>query len=141
MTDPRIEKLAATLVNYCTGVQPGDWVLVRGHVLALPLVEEVVTQVTLAGGNATVLLGGDELDEAFLSAATDAQLNWVSPVDELLAEKVDVRIVISAASNTRSLTNIEPRKQQLYQNARRHISQTYMQRSAAGNHRWVGTLF
>jgi len=141
MTDPRIEKLAATLVNYCTSVQPGDWVLVRGHVLALPLVEETVRHVTAAGGNPTVLLMSDELDEAFLRGANEGQLNWVSPTDEMMADKIDVRIVISGASNTRSLTGIEPRKQQLYQNARRKLSQTYMQRSAAGRHRWVGTLF
>ena len=45
MTDPRLEKLADTLVNYCTAVKPGDWVLVSGHILALPLVEETVRHV------------------------------------------------------------------------------------------------
>ena len=141
MTDPRITKLADTLVNYCTSVKPGDWVWVRGHVLALPLVEEVVRAATRAGGNPTVTLFSEELDEAFLEQANDAQLNWVAPIDDIMAEKVDARIVISAASNTRALNGIEPRKQQLQQNARRKMSQTFMQRSAAGTHRWVGTQF
>ena len=42
--------------------------------------------------------------------ANDAQLNWVAPIDDIMAEKVDARIVISAASNTRALNGIEPRK-------------------------------
>ncbi len=141
MTDPRITKLADTLVHYCTSVKPGDWIWVRGHVLALPLIEEVVRAATLAGGNPTVTLFSEELDEVFLAAANDAQLGWVSPIDEIMAEKVDARIVISAASNTRALNGIEPRKQQIQQNARRKISQTFMRRSATGNHRWVGTQF
>jgi aminopeptidase len=141
MTDPRMEKLADTLVHYCTNVKPGDWVWVRGHVLALPIIEEVVRAVTRAGGNPTVTPFSENVDEAFLAAANDAQLNWVSPLDEIMAEKVDVRIVINAASNTRALNGIEPRQQQLFQNAHRKMSQTFMQRSAAGNHRWVGTQF
>jgi aminopeptidase len=59
MADPRVEKLAELLVNYSVETRKGDWVLVRGHVLALPLVEQVVKQVALAGGNPTVLLESD----------------------------------------------------------------------------------
>jgi aminopeptidase len=141
VSDPRTEKLAEVLVNYCTSVQPGDWVLVRGHVVALPLVEATVRQVTRAGGNATVQLMSEELDEAFLSEANDVQLGWLSPLDELMAQRLDVRIAISGASNTRTLTGIDPRKQQLLNRTRRPISQAFMRRSAAGTHRWVGTLY
>ena len=123
MADPRVEKLADILVHYCTNVQPGDWVLVRGHVLALALVEEVVKSVTSAGGNPTLQLYTDDLDEAFLRTASDAQLDWSSPVDELMAEKLDVRIGIVAASNTRALTGIDPQKQQRFQKARRRLRQ------------------
>lgn len=141
MNDPRVEKLADILVNYCTTVKPGNWVLVRSHVLALPLVEAVVTQVTRAGGNPTVLLNSDELDEGFLREASPEQLRWLSPLDELMADRLDVRITLQANSNTRALTGIDPQKQQIYQTARRKLSQAYMQRSAAGAHRWVLTEF
>ncbi len=141
MADPRVEKLAELLVNYCTEVRPGDWVLVRGHVLALPLVEGVVKQVALAGGNPTVLLDSDELDEALLHSAGEEQLRWLSPLDEVMANGVAARIVIRAASNTRSLTNVDPQRQQIYQAARRKFMSTYMRRTAEGNHRWVLTNF
>jgi aminopeptidase len=141
MADPRVEKLADVLVNYCTSVKPGDWVWIRGHVLALPLVEQVLRQVTQAGGNPTVTLQTDELDELFLANANDEQLAWLSPLDELMVEQLDVRIAINAASNTRALTGIPPQKQQLYQKARRKFSQRYLQRSAEGSHRWTTTQF
>ncbi|RIK36619.1 MAG: aminopeptidase [Chloroflexi bacterium] len=141
MIDPRTQKLAHTLVHYCTSVRPGDWVLVRGHVVALPLVEEVVRAVTQAGGNPTVLLSSEGLEEAFLAEANDEQLGWLSPLDELMAERLDVRIVIGGASNTRALTGVEPRNQQRWQQTQRPIRQAFMRRSAEGSHRWVGTLF
>jgi aminopeptidase len=141
VSDPRVDKLAETLVNYCTEVRPGDWVLVRGHVLAMPLVEEVIKHVARAGGNPSILLDSDELDELFLREASKEQLQWLSPLDEMMADQLDVRIVIRAASNTRALTGLDPQRQQVYQNARRKLRQTFMQRSAEGSHRWVLTQF
>ncbi|MEX1018107.1 MAG: aminopeptidase [Litorilinea sp.] len=141
MSDPRVDKLADILVNYCTEVRAGDWVLVRGHVAALPLVNAVVDGVVRAGGNPTVQLESDTLTETILRAATPEQLGWISPLDEIMAEKLDVRIGISAAENTRTLTGIDPQHQQRYQAARRKFMRTYMERSAAGTHRWVGTIF
>ncbi len=141
MPHANVEKLAAILVGYCTAVQPGDWVLVRGHVAAMPLIEETVRQVVRAGGNPTLQLESDELTEIVLREANNDQLGWVSPLDEIMAEQVDVRIAINAATNTRALTGIEPKRQQLYQSARRKFTRRYMERSAAGEHRWVLTNF
>src|SRR5688500_15807941 len=130
MADANVEKLAAILVNYCTQVKAGDWVLVRGHVVAMPLIEETLRQVVRAGGNPTLQLESDELSEIVLSEANPDQLSWISPLDEMMAEKLDVRIVINAASNTRSLTGVDPKRQQLYQSARRKYARTFMERSA-----------
>ena len=76
MADPRMEKLAATLVDYCVAVKPGDWVVINGHVLALPLVDTVVQNVLAAGGHPTVMLNDDGLEETFLAQANESQLRW-----------------------------------------------------------------
>lgn len=141
MTDPRTVNLANILVNYSTRVQPGDWVLVSGNVVALPLVNEVVRCVLRAGGRPSVQLGSDELAEISLREADEEQLQWISPVDRLLYNEMDVFISILAASNTRSLTGIPPEKQRLRQMARRELSQTYLRRSAEGSLRWVLTQY
>lgn len=141
MADPRTVRLANLLVDYCTSVKPGDWVLVRAHVVALPLAEEVVRQVAQAGGHPTVLLSSENLDEALLNSASVEQLDWAAPIDALLAEKVDVAINIDAASNSRVLTAIPAEKAQVFQRARRRYQQTTMQRAADGDYRWTYTLF
>lgn len=141
MADPRQEKLAELLVSYSIAVQPGDWVVLNGHVAALPLVRDVAQRVLEAGGHVTVQLSDDELDEVLLRAAGEDQLRWISPLEPLMVERADALIAIRAASNTRSLTGIAPQKQQIYQNARRHLLQTRMQRSAEGAMRWVLTQY
>jgi aminopeptidase len=140
-TDQRTNGLAQLLAHYCIGVRPGDWVLIRADVLALPLVEKVVEHVLAEDGHPTVQILADSLDEVMLRHASDEQLAWLSPVDHLLAEKVDARITIRAPHNTRLLSGVDPSKQRVQQNAQRPISQTLMQRSAAGEHRWALTVF
>ncbi len=108
MTDPRTTSLANLLVHYCTDVRPGDWVVIRSHVAGLPLVEETVRAVTEAGAHPTVLLENEGVVDAFAHTASQAQLGWASPLEQLVAEKADVRISIDAAANTRALTSLPP---------------------------------
>ena len=141
MADPRMKKLAEILVDYSTAVRPGEWVLINGHVLALPLVNEVVGLVLRAGGQPTVMLSSEQLEETILREAGEEQLRWVSPIEALVDEKVDVTIGVRAAHNTRALSGVDPRKQQIRQSARRESMRSFMQRSAAGSLRWVVTQF
>ena len=139
--DIRSDRHARLLTNYCVEVRPGDWVLIRADLHGLPLVEQVVEYVLAVGGHPTVQLLADTLDEAMLRYASDEQLSWLSPVDQLQAERVDARIMIRAPGNTRSLSGVAPERQRTLQNAQRPIAQTYMQRAADGTHRWALTVF
>lgn len=139
--DPRITKLAETLVNYSIAVKPGDWVWIRGSALAEPLISEVLHKVLLAGGRPTVTLSTDNLDEVRLKYSSDAQLEWIAPIETVLWEQVDALISIRAAENTRYLSGVDPEKQRKQQNARRGLTETYMRRSADGSLRWVGTQY
>ena len=61
MSDPRIKKLADLLVNYSVNVQPNEWVGIFGHMIAEPLVSEVLRAVLEAGGLPTVILDSDNI--------------------------------------------------------------------------------
>jgi aminopeptidase len=141
MADPRMRKLAEILVDYSAAVQPGEWVLINGHVLALPLVNEVARLVLRAGGQPTVMLNSEQLEETILREASEEQLRWIAPIETLLEEQIDVTIGVRAAHNTRALSGVDPRKQQIRQTARRDSMRSFMQRSAAGTLRWVVTQF
>jgi aminopeptidase len=141
MADPRLEKLANILVNFSTKVKPGDWVWISANVLALPLVKETIRHILQAGGQYNVLLDQDDLTEITLSESTIDQLQWISPIEKILYEKADVLIALRAASNTRYLSGIDPAKTRARQQARRDLTQTYLQRSAEGSLRWVLSVY
>ncbi len=141
MNDPRIEKLAKILVNYCVEVRPNDQVLLSGSVAALPLVEETYRQILRSGGNPMVQLQTDTLSEIQFQESSEAQLQYIPEPMKLILETFDCMINIHGADNTRSLSAVDPARQQIMQAARSELMGTYMKRSASGDFRWVGTLF
>jgi aminopeptidase len=141
MTDSRIEKLAEILVDYSVSVKPGDWVLVRGNMIAEPLIREVFTKVLQAGGHPTVQLSSDGLQDAFFRVASEEQMAWITPVERILNDDIDARITIGGSGNTRAMSNVDPAKFRVVQSARQELFDSFMQRSANKEVRWTGTLY
>jgi aminopeptidase len=141
MPDPRISKLADVLVHYSTAVQPGEWVMVYYHPLAEPLAAEVFRAVLQAGGNPTAKADSDTLIETFYRYSSDDQLTWVTPLGRLAYHEADVAIAITGSTNTRFLSNVDPIKQQKRGEAMGELTKTMMERTAAGDFRWVLTQY
>ena len=102
--DVRVKKLADILVNYSVKVQPGDWVIVRGGALALPLFREVVEKVVKAGGHPSLIVEDESLLETVMRFANEDQLRWTSPLSKLMCEKADAFINLRAPHNTRAFS-------------------------------------
>src|SRR5690606_15186446 len=66
---------------------------------------------------------------------------WLDPSQTAYYDAADVYIRVNAPSNTRANTNINAQRNQLFQKAHSPWLDTRMQRSAAGQMRWVGALF
>ena len=79
MTDPRVRRLADVVVNYSTGVKEGDVVQIQGPELAEPLIVEIVRAALAAGAIPHVRASVQGVDEAYLAAATEAQLDHLPP--------------------------------------------------------------
>jgi len=141
MTDPRLTKLSNLLVNYSVKVQPEEWVLIKGHMVAEPLIAEVLRAVLQAGGRPQVIMDSDNINEYSLKYASDEQIKWIAPTSTMLYEEVDVLIALRAFDNTRHMSGVDPKKQQLSGQARQGLMQTYMTRAAAGDLKWTLTNF
>ncbi len=141
MTDPRVEKLADVLVDYSVEVEPGDKVAIVGGVAAAPLFRAVYTKVLQAGGHPLVIPSLPGIEELFYEHASDEQLKHVPDPMRVVVETYDVRIGIRGAENTKALSNVDPAKMVLHNQAQTDLMKTFMQRSASGEFRWVGTLF
>ena len=141
MADPRIEKLAQLLVHYCIGVQPGQNISLSGTSAALPLVAETFREIIRAGGHPFLNWNEEIFGEILLKEGNEEQLKYVPEPHSYIYENYDGLISIRGATNTRALSNVDPKKQQLRQAATRPLMQTTMERSARGELAWVGTLF
>ncbi len=144
MHDPRLEKLARVLVQYSTGVKKDDVVQIRGSSVAEPLVVELVKAVVRAGGHPLIRMTPEGLAELMCRHASDRQLAYVSPLAKRETSSIDVSIGIWGESNTKSMSNVDPRKQQLMSKARKPIMDLFMKRAALKGPqrlRWTGTQY
>ena len=141
MRDPRLDKLAAVLVNYSTGVKKGDLVRIGGEVPGLPLIEALYERVLLAGGHPFVQLTTDNMDDTFFRVATDAQLAHVSPLQQQMVEAIDVYLGVWADENTKSRSNVAADKQALASQARKPFMKRLLERAAKKELRWTGTQY
>jgi aminopeptidase len=141
MIDPRFERWAEVQVNYSVAVKPGDTVVIQGGVAAAPLLRALARQTLLAGGHPIVIPTLDGAGNDLLSLGNDQQLEFISPIERFAREEADCVITVSAGTNTRSLTEIDPARQQLHRSARGHLGQTFMQRAAEGKVRWSSTIY
>jgi aminopeptidase len=141
VADPRIDRLAAVLVDYSTAVEPGNLVLLETTPLGAPLLCALFRRVVEAGGHPHVRVGLDGAAEALLSEGSDTQIEWVNPARREDFERVDVRIAVEADSNTRHLSGVEPARQAMYARARETLRERYLERTRAGELRAVITAY
>jgi aminopeptidase len=141
MADPRIHALAKLLVNYCVAVQPGDKVMLNSGPAAMPLVSETYREIIRAGGLPNLFWDDDQFKEIMLQEGSEEQIRYVEDTVKLAVDTFDCRITIRSQENTRALSGIDPSRQQMATAGRRELMQTFMERSAKGELRWVGTLF
>jgi aminopeptidase len=141
MRDPRIDALARIVVRYSTRVGEGDTCLIEGSSAAEPLVAAVYEQVLEAGGHPVLAMSFDGQPATYFRAASDAQLEWVSPLSRWAAEEADCRIAIGAEQNTRQLSGVPPERQTKRQSVTKELMLKAMRRSAEGAYRWVYTLY
>ena len=141
MADPRVEKLARVLVEYSVAVRQGDRVLIEGSSAAGPLLKAVYVRTLQAGGHPLMNVSLSGTEEMLFRHASDVQLQHVPEPRKLIMETYDVRISIGGDENTRSLTGVDPARMVLREQAHTELMKTFLKRAAAGELRWVYTLF
>jgi aminopeptidase len=94
-----------------------------------------------AGGNVTTNIYSDSLNEIYFKEANEAQLDWVSPTSKLIYETTNALIHLRGAENSRALSGVSPESQARRAQATRGLTETYMNRAATKDLRWVLTDF
>jgi aminopeptidase len=141
MADARIDTWGRVMVEYSTGVKPGDVVAISGGIAAEPLLRAIYREVVLHGGHPILIPTINGLNANLVANGTDAQLQWISPLERVAREEADVAISVSAETNTKASSAVDPARQRVFDAARADLRGTFMRRAAEGTLRWSSTLF
>lgn len=140
-SESRLNRMAQVLVRYSLAVQPGQLVAVMAGVEAIPLVREVYREILRVGAHPELQLEMDEAEEIFLKEASEEQLNFVSPLTQLMNERFERLLYIDAETNTRRISRIDPRRSAQKRKAYEATMTVWSQRSARGEMRWCYTQY
>ncbi len=141
MPDPRITKLAKVLVGYSLDIQPGQQLQLRTHPLAEELTLAVYEEAIRAGAHVffqSVVPGAEEI---FFKNASDAQLDYVSPIRKLVTETFDATLAIWSEHNTRSLSGVDPAKLSRVSRAGAPLDKVFFERAARHELNWCLTVY
>lgn len=141
MTSETMKKYAKTLVQYSLYVKEGEWVIIRGSNLALPLIKEVYREVLAAGAYPTVSITPEGIDEILLTEGSEAQLQFINPLSETTMTRADKVLTILGSENTKSLSSIDPFRIALTKRAGAELNQIYRKRIADGLVDWTLCLY
>lgn len=141
MVDPRVEKMAAILVDHSAQIKPGDRVAIEATTAAEPLVRALYTTILERGGIPYMLLELPDQDEILFAVAKDEQLDVTPAFRKLAYDQFESRIRIHSATNPRALTNVPPVRQSRRQKAMATIMEAQMRRGADRSFKWVTTMF
>ena len=132
-----LDKYAKLVVDYCTSVKKFDEVLILGSLEAMPLIRELWKEVVIRGAYPRLTIADDMLSEIFYRYAPQELLEYVSPIDKFIAEKITVRINILSPQHTKPLISIDPERVRVRSKATKIFTEIFMKRDAAGDLRWV----
>jgi aminopeptidase len=82
-----------------------------------------------------------EEEVLLLTHGSDAQLRYISPVEQASSSSIDVSLSIIGSENTRRMAGVDPARMVLRQQARSELTERFLQRSASGALRWCTTIF
>ena len=139
MNDPRLERLAALLLDYSLAVEPRQMLRLEGYDAAAPLLLALYRAAVERGVNPYTGILLEEADEVLLEAGSMEQVKFLSDIDWAEIDAVDAVVTVWGRRNTRALTRIDADRHQHLIATRRKLSNRLWERIDAGQARWVGT--
>ena len=114
MMDPRVEKLAKTLITFSTEVNPGENVLISATNDCDMLVRALVREVYQAGGKPFVWTSNAAIERELALGYTEEQLKLRASVDKALMEQMQVYIGFSGIENNYETSDVPAARMNLY---------------------------
>jgi aminopeptidase len=115
MTDPRMTRLAETLINYSCAVQPGEKLLIELIDVPHEFGVECARVAHAAGALPLIELKSVSINRALLLAGSRAQWDLIADTEELRMRNVQCYIGVRGTPNVSELADVPGDKQKLYE--------------------------
>ena len=109
--DPRVTEHAKLIVTYATGIKKGDQVLIMASDYGLDLVSEIYNEAAKSGGSPLIMMTPSEVNRAYYEVTSEEFLDLFPNHLYDLTKASDVIISIRSDINTKTLGNVDPKKQ------------------------------
>jgi len=120
--DPRVKKLADILVNHSIKVKKGEYIIVSGGTEAEELMKEIYRLILKKGAYPSMKVSLPGTDYIYYKNASNTQLKKFPDIGFYEIKKAQGYIGIVSESNTRELSNINPKKISMRQKVTYRIS-------------------
>jgi aminopeptidase len=115
MLDPRITRLAETLVNYSCAAKSGDKILIEAIDVPHAFTAECVRVARAAGASPLVTLKSNQLNRALMLHGAQDQWDLIADVEAHRMESVQCYIGARGNPNVSELSDVPADKQKLYE--------------------------
>jgi aminopeptidase len=139
MINPIYEKLAKLVVEYSLEIEKGQTVFIGGPAFAQELFQALYIESIKAGAHVLVNPKLDGIRESRFKYGTKEQFQYVSKFEEMLFKDFNRLIEIRADYNTRSYSNIDPKKLATFMNVpkRKELREIQENRVSRGEQKWI----
>jgi aminopeptidase len=114
MKDPRIEKLAKTLINYSVSLQPGENILIENFGNEVPLTKELIKEAYKAGGIPFLSIKNNELLRVLLNDCSNEQIKAMASFEIARMKQMKAYIGIRAGENVSEMGAVPSDKMKIY---------------------------
>jgi aminopeptidase len=135
MSDPRIANLARTLVNYSIRAQSRETISIGGNSVAEPLIQTIYEELLRKGVYPIIQMTPERATDAFFELGKKHHFNELPSYQKSLIRQLDGTIRIISDTNTRALSGVDPKKQQMLSKASKPVREQMLKK------KWVLTLF
>jgi aminopeptidase len=115
MLDPRVTKLAATLVNYSCAVKPGEKLLIEAIDVPVEFTTECVRLTRAAGAHPLVLLKSNRVNRALMLHGAQEQWDLIADIERRQMESVQCYIGARGNWNISELSDVPGPQQKIYE--------------------------
>jgi aminopeptidase len=115
MIDPRMTKLAENLINYSTGLKPGEKILIEAIDIPTEMTCELVRVARAAGGDPLVTLKSNRVNRALMLHGSKEQMDLMADTELLRMSQVNAYIGMRGNYNIAELSDLPEEAHKLYQ--------------------------